>query len=175
MLHRRVALAAIDIRVIYCFKYVIGILQYIKASKLHHKVSLCITARLYCWQVRLRTILVDSGVVINDSHLGTVLTPFDFLIVKPALFFVEMPFEFTPFEVFLWEKLTVILLTGKGAKGVWTIRMYKSTTTDLSPDKYFLRHVVLRLLSWEKSWLGIKSFDKFYKTATHDGTSLSIQ
>ena len=85
------------------FQYYIGTHINFKASKLYHKVSLCITARLYCWQVRLRTILVDSGMVINDSHLGTVLTPFDFLIVKPAWFFVEMPFEFTPFEVFLLE------------------------------------------------------------------------
>ena len=118
--------------------------------------------------MRLRTILVDSGMVINDSHLGTVLTPFDFLIVKPVWFFVEMPFEFTPFEVFLQEKLTVILLTGKGAKGV-----LNSTTTDLSSDKHFLRHVVLRLLSSHKSWLGI-TFDICYKTATHDVTYSSV-
>ena len=78
-----------------------------------------------------------------------------------------------PSKFFCGKKLTVILLTGKGAKGVWTIRMYKSTTTDLSSDKYFLRHVVLRLLSSHKSWLGI-TFDICYKTATHGGTYSSI-
>ena len=68
--------------------------------------------------MRLRTILVDSGMVINDSHLGTVLTPFDFLIVKPAWFFVEMPFEFTPFEVFLLEKVDSHFVDWKRCKGV---------------------------------------------------------
>ena len=72
------------------------------------KVSLCTTARLYSCQVRLRAILVDSGMGHKRLNWEQVLTPFDFLIVKiPCLGVKKSPllFVFTPFEIYLFREI----------------------------------------------------------------------
>ena len=93
------------------------------------------TSRFWCRHKRL--------------SFGNCTNPLRLFDCETGVFAWKCRLNLPPSKFFCRKKLTVILLTGKGAKGVWTIRMYKSTTTDLSPDKYFLRHVVLRLLSWQ--------------------------